>query len=42
LRMDAIHNRQKIAIKNWKEIGTKVMVLRSLAFNIVDPESSFE
>lgn len=42
LRMDAIHVRQKIAIQNWKKIGIRVIVLRSLAFNIVDPESTFE
>jgi hypothetical protein len=39
IRMKLISERHKIAIQNWQKIGIRVIVLRSLAFNIVDPET---
>lgn len=40
--MDQIYTKQSQAIKNWHKIGTRVHVIRSICFNIVDVDFSGE
>jgi hypothetical protein len=40
--MEKLYTRQKNAIKNWHKIATRVHIIRSIGFNIIDVDYSAE